>query len=152
MSNDSNAPRVFVVDDEVVISTTLAMILRAEGFDARAFHEPMEALRSAFAMPPDLLISDVVMPQMSGIELAIQLRSQCPGCKVLLFSGQSGTSDLLRAARASGHDFEILTKPVHPTDLLAKVHNFLNADDPARLGSPHMEAQPTGRPAAPGLL
>ena len=136
MSKDRSAPCVFVVDDEVVISTTLAMILRAEGFDARAFHEPMEALRSACAMPPDLLITDVVMPQMSGIELAILVRAQCPSCKVLLFSGQTGTSDLLRAARTSGHDFELLTKPVHPSDLLAKVHKFCaNTDSSASLRS-----------------
>jgi CheY-like chemotaxis protein len=70
---------------------------------------------------PDLVISDVVMPDMDGIEAAIQIRRFLPSCKILLFSGQAVTADLLENARARGHDFEILAKPVHPQDLLAKL-------------------------------
>ena len=44
-----------------------------------------------------------------------------PNCKILLISGQAATADLLERARAQGHEFEILAKPVHPTDLLAKL-------------------------------
>jgi hypothetical protein len=44
-----------------------------------------------------------------------------PGIKVLLFSGQAATADLLEKARANGHEFEILAKPVHPQDLLNKL-------------------------------
>jgi len=61
------------------------------------------------------------MPEMSGIELALQIRESCPDCKVLLFSGQAATANLLEKARADGHDFELLSKPVHPSDLLAKI-------------------------------
>jgi len=68
-----------------------------------------------------LLISDVMMPEMSGIELALRIRESCPDCKVLLFSGQAATANLLEKARADGHDFELLSKPVHPSDLLAKI-------------------------------
>jgi DNA-binding NtrC family response regulator len=73
---------------------------------------------------PDLLISDVLMPSLSGIELAIQVREHCPDCKVLLFSGQAATASLLETARAEGYDFEVLLKPVHPSDLLAKIRNL----------------------------
>jgi DNA-binding NarL/FixJ family response regulator len=68
-----------------------------------------------------LLITDVVMPEMSGIELSIQLCEACPNCKVLLFSGQGATADLLQAAQAKGYTFELLLKPVHPADLLARI-------------------------------
>jgi CheY-like chemotaxis protein len=61
------------------------------------------------------------MPVMSGIELAVKVRELCPECKVLLFSGQAATANLLENARADGHDFELLSKPVHPSDLLAKI-------------------------------
>jgi len=114
-------PIVYVVDDEKVISQTLAMILNASGFRAVSFTDPADALRSAETIIPDLLISDVVMPEMNGIELAIRFRSAHPGCKVLLFSGQGGTVDLLESAKRQGHDFHILTKPVHPKDLLAAI-------------------------------
>ena len=75
------------------------------------------------ARQPDLIISDVIMPDMNGIEAAIRIRQALPGCKILLFSGQAATADLLEKARAQGHEFEILAKPVHPQDLLAKLRN-----------------------------
>jgi DNA-binding response OmpR family regulator len=121
MPQERRLPRVFVVDDEAVIATTLAVILRQQGFEATSFDLPLEALQAAHDNAPDLLISDVVMPVMSGIELAVQVREHCPDCKVLLFSGQAATANLLEKARAAGHDFELLSKPVHPSDLLAKI-------------------------------
>jgi len=61
------------------------------------------------------------MPDMNGIDAAIQIRGFLPGCKILLFSGQAATADLLENARQRGHEFEILAKPVHPQDLLEKL-------------------------------
>ena len=113
--------RVFVVDDEVVIAETLTTILRINGFSATAFNNPELAVQAARLDPPDLLISDVVMPQLSGVELAIQIRALHPECKILLFSGQAQTANLLRAARELGHDFHLLAKPVHPKDLLRQI-------------------------------
>ncbi len=118
-------PIVYVVDDEKVIAQTLAMILNQAGFNAFAFEDARLALAAAgFATSPDLLISDVVMPGMSGIELAIEFQRTYPLCKVLLFSGQAATSNLLEGARKQGYEFEFLLKPVHPTDLLAKLRVF----------------------------
>ncbi len=61
------------------------------------------------------------MPGMSGIDLAIYFRKRCPTCKVLLFSGQANTAHLLEIAERRGHQFEVLNKPIHPADLLAKL-------------------------------
>jgi CheY-like chemotaxis protein len=113
--------RVFVVDDEQVIAQTLAIILEQSGFSATAFFDPLQALIAAKVDIPDLLLSDVVMPQLSGIELAIRLKELCPSCKILLFSGQAETSNLLQLAHDQGHDFSLLSKPVHPADLLRKI-------------------------------
>jgi len=125
MSQHAKELRVFVVDDEDVIASSLAMILRFQGgLHATSFTDPLKALQAAHADVPDLLITDVVMPQMSGIDLAIQLRDVCPDCKVLLFSGQAATADLLEVARATGYTFELLSKPVHPADLLASIQNL----------------------------
>ena len=121
MPQQRRQPRVFVVDDEQVIASSLATILRQLGFDATSYTEPLKALKAARSGAPDLLISDVVMPVLSGIELAIQLQELCPGCKVLLFSGQAASAGLLETARANGHDFELLLKPVHPKDLLREI-------------------------------
>ncbi|MGA2372847.1 MAG: response regulator [Candidatus Korobacteraceae bacterium] len=114
-------PRVLVVDDEQVIADTLAKILDMNGYDASAVYTGTAAVESARALQPDLVISDVIMPDMNGIEAAISIRGFLPTCKILLFSGQAATADLLENARAQGHEFEILAKPVHPSDLLAKL-------------------------------
>src|SRR5271154_40986 len=113
--------RVLVADDEQVIANTLAIILNQAGFEARAVYSGEKAVESLDSFQPDMLISDVIMTGMTGIEAAIATRQKMPNCKILLFSGQAATADLLEKARAEGHEFEILAKPVHPTDLLAKL-------------------------------
>ncbi len=113
--------RVIVADDEHVIADTLAYILNKAGFDATAVYTGVEAVKLAQEFKPDLLITDVMMPDMNGIEAAINIRGLLPACKVLLFSGQAATADLLEEARQRGYQFEILSKPVHPQDLIAKL-------------------------------
>jgi DNA-binding response OmpR family regulator len=117
--------RIFVVDDEHIIASTVATILQINGFSATSFTNPLQALSSARLESPDLLSSDVVMPEMSGIDLALRIREECPNCTVLLFSGQAATRDLLAHARHLGKDFRLLLKPIHPTDLLCEVRNKL---------------------------
>jgi CheY-like chemotaxis protein len=115
-------PVVYVVDDESVIAQTLAMILNQGGFIAFAFKDPKQALVAAeVGSAPDLLITDVMMPGMSGIDLAIRFQQVCPECKVFLFSGHAATANLLEIARSQGHEFEVMSKPIHPNDLLAKL-------------------------------
>src|SRR3984885_9372750 len=114
-------PRVLVADDEQVIANTLAIILNQAGFEARAVFSGEKAVEALDSFQPDMLISDVIMTGITGIEAAIITRNRLPDCKILLFSGQAATADLLEKARMQGHEFEILAKPVHPTDLLAKL-------------------------------
>jgi len=116
-------PKVLVADDEQVIANTLAIILNQAGFEAKAVYSGEKAIEALDSFAPDMLISDVIMTGMTGIEAAIQTRQKLPKCKILLFSGQAATADLLEEARAEGHEFEILAKPVHPTDLLAKLRS-----------------------------
>ena len=113
--------RVIVADDEETIATTLAIILNQAGFEARAVFGGKQVIELLDSFQPEMLIIDVVMPGMTGIEVAIVVRSRCPDCKILLFSGQAATTDLLEEAKTQGHDFEIVAKPIHPSDLLAKL-------------------------------
>ena len=113
--------KILVVDDEHRIADTLAVILNQSGFDASAAYTGTQAVDRARETRPDLVITDVIMPDMNGIEAAIQIRAMLPACKILLFSGQAATADLLERARLQGHEFEILAKPVHPQDLLSKL-------------------------------
>jgi CheY-like chemotaxis protein len=121
MSETQARPRVLVADDERVIADTLAMILNQSGFEAKAVYSGEKALEIAPDFHPDMLISDVIMADLNGIDAAIRIRELLPAIKILLFSGQAATADLLENARARGYEFEILAKPVHPQDLLNKL-------------------------------
>jgi CheY-like chemotaxis protein len=116
-----NLPSIFVVDDEEIIVETLAKILNSSGLEATPFTNPEEALIAARENAPDLILSDVLMPQLSGVDLAIAIQMECPDCKIMLFSGHAETIDLLAAARAKGYDFNLLAKPLHPADLLRRI-------------------------------
>ncbi|HEY4355802.1 MAG TPA: response regulator [Acidobacteriaceae bacterium] len=119
-----NVSVVFVVDDEEVIAKSLALILNKNGFRALSFLDPLEALEAMKADPPDLLISDVAMPQISGEELAMRVSASYPKCKVLLFSGQAAMADLLHVARKRGHNFPLVSKPIHPDELLDEIRKL----------------------------
>ena len=123
MPETTTKPKVLVADDERVIADTLAMILNQSGFDARAVYSGEKALELAPTFEPDMLISDVIMADLNGIDAAIRIRALLPSIKVLLFSGQAATADLLEKARAQGSEFEILAKPVHPQDLVNRLRS-----------------------------
>jgi CheY-like chemotaxis protein len=127
-------PRIFVVDDERVIAATLATILHMNGFSARFFTDPLEALAAARLDAPDLLVSDVAMPGLSGVDLALRIQAQYPECKILLFSGQAATQDLLKDARSQGHNFELLAKPVQPFVMLSRIGELAKMKNLARSG------------------
>jgi DNA-binding response OmpR family regulator len=120
-----DAPVILIVDDEKVIADTLSIILTQAGFITMTAYDGETALRIANAITPALLISDVVMPGITGVELAIMLTESIPDLKILLFSGQASTVDLLERARRGGHYFTALTKPIHPTDMLKRISESL---------------------------
>jgi DNA-binding NtrC family response regulator len=113
-----DCPRIFVVDDEEDIAKMIAVILQMNKFDATAFGEPLKALEQADSTPPDYLVSDIAMPGMNGIDLALAIQTKIPSCKVLLFTGDVGAPALVEEAKKGGHEFALLMKPVHPMALV----------------------------------
>lgn len=110
--------KVFVVDDELLIADSVAEILIRNGYAAKAFYDADEAIECARTECPDVLVSDVLMPEINGVQLAIAIRALCPSTRIILFSGQAATVDILKEAEKQGYSFELLPKPIHPTDLL----------------------------------
>lgn len=123
--------KVLIVDDEKAVSETLTKIFRSRGYQARAVHSAEEAIGVLAEWQPDLVLLDVNLPGMNGVDLAKELKISHPDCLVLLFSDYPSTDDLLQAAMQDGHVFEIISKPVHPTVLLDAVASSL-ADTPDR--------------------
>ncbi len=110
--------RVLIVDDEQMIADTLAQILNASGFEARAVFSGELAVPAAEEFRPEILLTDVIMRGVSGIDVGISISKMLPECRVILFSGQASTADLLDKAKTQGYRFEIIAKPIHPRDLL----------------------------------
>ena len=123
-ADQSFRPLVLVVDDETVIADTLSMILSQSGYSCITAYDAESALGVVRDTPPQLLITDVVMPGLNGIDLGVEVRRLVPDCKVLLFSGQAATVDLLGNPRYAAHNFVLLSKPVHPRELLSHISDF----------------------------
>ena len=125
---------VMVVDDEPLVADTLAMILKHAGYHAVRAYNAKTALEMANVRAPDLLISDVAMPEMNGVELALGMMAIAPQCKVVLFSGHARSADLMRAYDA-GHDFPLMAKPMHPTEMLGQVAKSLQSPAEYAIGA-----------------
>lgn len=133
VSSTGSRPKVLVSDDERVIADTLALILNKDGFETRAVYTSKKALELAAQFQPDMLISDVLMTDINGVDAAIQMRAILPEIRVFLLSGQPATAEMLARSQAQDLGFEVLLKPVHPRDLLEKLRAASAA--PAQLTS-----------------
>ncbi|HWG21709.1 MAG TPA: response regulator [Terracidiphilus sp.] len=118
MSDSDLRKRILIVDDEKNIADTLAMVFKIKGHEAMAAYSAESAVETVESFEPDIVLSDVMMGKMTGVDLAIYLSKARPDCKVILFSGHGSTADLLREASRKGHEFRLLAKPIHPQKLL----------------------------------
>jgi two-component system, OmpR family, KDP operon response regulator KdpE len=116
------AERVLVVDDEMQITRVLRTALSAQGYDVRTANEPEEALRLVQDWMPDLIITDLMMPGMTGIELsrAIRTKSDVP---ILVLSVRDQERTKIEALDAGADDY--VTKPFSTQELLARVRAHL---------------------------
>jgi CheY-like chemotaxis protein len=117
-------PTVLVVDDEETLANTTVEILNISGFCAFVAYSGQTALELAARLHPDILLTDVVMPGMNGVELALAISKLLPDTRILLISGQAGTIDLLEKARVEGHSFDLIAKPIHPMKLIEHLNKL----------------------------
>jgi CheY-like chemotaxis protein len=115
---------ILVVDDEETVANTTVEILNMAGFCAFVAYDGQTALELAAKFHPDILLTDVVMPGMNGVELAVAISKLLPQTQVLLISGQAGTIDLMEKARVEGYRFELIAKPIHPMKLIERLENL----------------------------
>jgi CheY-like chemotaxis protein len=117
--------KIIVIDDESLIAETVVEILNEEGFEATPVSSGASAIELAKTVRPAIVLSDVVMPGLNGIETGIRIREIVPSCRIILFSGQAATVDLLEQARQKGHRFDILAKPIKPEHLISVIRSNL---------------------------
>ncbi len=111
-------PKILVVEDEAVVLHTLQLILKQHGYDVRGAHDGADALAIASEFAPDILLCDINLPDMDGIQVSLQVKSKFPDCRVVLLSGEITSTDLLEDAKQQGYRFEVLAKPTEPQQLL----------------------------------
>lgn len=110
--------RILVVDDEKGVADSVRAILKMNGYESVAMYTAKEALDVMPSFQPHLVISDVVMPNMNGIELLSQLRALYPHTSVMLVSGNAATEQLVAEAGEGLKSTKILAKPFSPRELL----------------------------------
>ncbi len=116
---------VFVLDDEPAIAETWKRILAGAGYDSRSFCDPLSALDAIRQSPPPVLVCDVALPGISGIDLAIMLREEKIPTTVILASGHATTASYLETAAQKGYLFDVLPKPIGPITLRQRVHEVM---------------------------
>ncbi len=117
MSHGKVGLRVAVIDDERVIADSLAEILRLHGYDAKAHYSGESATADAAEFCPQVVLSDVQMNTMDGVETALRIRESQPECRIIFVAASAMSEALYEGICALG--FEFLQKPVRPEKILA---------------------------------
>jgi CheY-like chemotaxis protein len=123
--------RVLVADNEELIVQTLAAILNLAGYEVCAVYGGEAAIRLLDLFKPDLVITDVTMPGVTGLEVAFAAQAHLPRCKILLFTAHAGLHTLLQPGPLGGLPYELITKPIRAEDLLAKLKETIRGEHPA---------------------
>ena len=119
----SGAPRVLVVDDEAMLADLLSQALRHEGWETATAKDGLDALAKATSFHPDVVILDVQMPRMDGLETLERLRARDPELPVLFLTARDAVADRVQGLRAGADDY--VTKPFNPLELTARVKSQL---------------------------
>jgi DNA-binding NtrC family response regulator len=109
--------RVAVIDDERIIADTLAEILKLHGYEAKAHYDGESALADAIEFCPNVVLSDIQMQKIDGIETALRFRESHPACRIILFTASPMSGELYE--RISRLGFEFLQRPLHPQEVVA---------------------------------
>ncbi len=118
--------RVLLVDDEEEFATTLAERLSMRGLEVETALDGESALELMDADPPDVVLLDVLMPGMGGLEVLRRIRSTSPGTQVILLTGHGSTRDGMEGMRQGAFDY--LMKPLKIEELVKKLEEAVAAD------------------------
>jgi len=121
-------PKILVIDDDLMVRNTIAKILRHGGFEVIIAEDGARGLVSFRREQPDLVITDIIMPEKEGIEVIIEMRRERPDTKIIAVSGggRIGNADFLGMAKSLGAA-AVIAKPFLPEDLISRVKTCLAA-------------------------
>ena len=120
---DGNPINVLVVDDEAVLAEMVSMALRYEGWNIATAGDGSSAIASARAQRPDVVVLDVMLPDMSGLEVLHKLREDNPQLPVLLLTAKDAVEDRIAGLTAGGDDY--VTKPFSIEEVVLRLRALL---------------------------
>ncbi len=121
--DDGNPVRVLVVDDEPSLTELLSMALRYEGWDVRTAADGHFAVRTAREFEPDVVVLDVMLPDIDGLEVLRRLRDRSPAVPVLFLTARDAVEDRIAGLTAGGDDY--VTKPFSLEEVVARLRGLL---------------------------
>jgi DNA-binding response OmpR family regulator len=119
---------MLVVEDDVATATALRHVLERHGHQVTVAHTGSAALSAAGNEPPDLVLLDLGLPDLDGIEVCRRLRSTLPDVVIVMLSGRAGEMDVVVGLEVGADDY--LAKPVGADELLARLHAHLRRAEP----------------------
>jgi two-component system, OmpR family, response regulator len=120
---DGGAVRVLVVDDEPTLAELLSMALRYEGWEVRTSANGYDAIRQARAFEPDIVVLDVMLPDLDGLEVLRRIRQRAPRLPVLFLTARDAVEDRIAGLTAGGDDY--VTKPFSLEEVVARLRALL---------------------------
>jgi two-component system, OmpR family, response regulator len=120
---DGNPINVLVVDDEAVLAEMVSMALRYEGWNIATAGDGAAALESARSQRPDVVVLDVMLPDMSGLDVLRKLREETPQLPVLLLTAKDAVEDRIAGLTAGGDDY--VTKPFSLEEVVLRLRALL---------------------------
>src|ERR671926_792851 len=127
---DGSPTRALVVDDEVLLAELLTMALRYDGWDVRSAGSGTEAVRAARDFAPDVVLLDVMLPDIDGLEVLRRMRGTDPDIPVLFLTAKDAVEDRIAGITAGGDDY--VTKPFSLEEVVARVRGLLRRAGMAR--------------------
>ncbi|HEX4193911.1 MAG TPA: response regulator [Stellaceae bacterium] len=120
--------KILVIDDNMVVRNTIVQILESEGYEVISAEDGRRGLFVFRSEKPDLVVTDIIMPEKEGIETIRDIRGEVPDAKIIAISGggRIGNTDFLKIARQLGAS-DIVAKPLDPDHFLDVVKNCLAA-------------------------
>jgi DNA-binding NtrC family response regulator len=118
--------KILVIDDDAIVRTTLEHLLRDAGYEVASAEDGLRGMAMFRGEQPDLVITDIIMPEQEGIQTIAEMRKAKPDAKIIAISGSGriANADFLKMARSLGA-MEVIAKPFDPDVLLAIVEDCL---------------------------
>ena len=120
-------PRVLVVDDDPALAEMLTIVLRGEGFDTAVVSDGARALPVVRELRPDLVLLDLMLPGMNGIDVCKAIRAES-GLPIVMLTAKSDTIDVVLGLESGADDYVV--KPFKPKELVARVRARLRRTEP----------------------